>query len=147
MTKAFIEYQTVAAEDANTLAEIRATAMKPSLVALGRFDESRVRSRFLETFVPQDTIKLTLEGELLGFYVLRTRTDHIWLDHLYIKPEHQNKQLGKKVLDRVIQTAKDRLLPMRLGALKGSRSNDFYVKNGFVQTHEDEFDIYYEYVG
>ena len=139
-----IEYQVVEPQDAQILAEIRAMAMKPSLVALGRFDENRVRSRFLETFIPQDTIKLTLEGELLGFYVVRERSDHIWLDHLYIKPEHQNKQLGKKALTRVIELAKGKDLALRLGALKGSLSNAFYQKNGFIQTHEDEFDIYYE---
>jgi len=142
-----VEYQVAQPQDAQILAEIRALAMKPSLVALGRFDESRVRNRFLETFIPQDTITLTFEGELLGFYVLRTRTDHIWLDHLYIKPEHQNKQLGKKALTRVINLAKEKGLALRLGALRGSLSNRFYQNNGFVQTHEDEFDLYYEYVG
>lgn len=142
-----VEYQVAEPQDAQTLAEIRAMAMKPSLIALGRFDEDRVRNRFLETFIPQDTIKLTLEGELIGFYVLRTRTDHIWLDHLYIKPEHQNKQLGKKALTRVIDLAKEKGLALRLGALKGSLSNSFYQNSGFVQTHEDEFDLYYEYVG
>ena len=139
-----MEYIKSKDSDANDLANLRAQAMKPSLVALGRFDEDRVRNRFLETFIPQDTIKLTLEDELIGFYVLRTRTDHIWLDHLYIKPEHQNKQLGKKALTRVIELAKEKGLVLRLGALKGSRSNRFYQNNGFVQTHEDEFDLYYE---
>ena len=142
-----MEYIKSKDSDANDLANLRAQAMKPSLVALGRFDEDRVRNRFLDTFIPQDTIKLTFEGELLGFYVLRTRTDHIWLDHLYIKPEHQNKQLGKKALTRVINLAKEKGLALRLGALKGSLSNRFYQNNGFVQTHEDEFDLYYEYVG
>ena len=142
-----MEYIKSKDSDANDLADLRAQAMKPSLVALGRFDEDRVRKRFLDTFIPQDTIKLTFEGELLGFYVLRTRTDHIWLDHLYIKPEHQNKQLGKKALTRVINLAKEKGLALRLGALKGSLSNRFYQNNGFVQTHEDEFDLYYEYVG
>lgn len=139
-----MEYIKSKDSDANDLADLRAQAMKPSLVALGRFDEDRVRNRFLDTFIPQDTIKLTLEGELIGFYVLRTRTDHIWLDHLYIKPEHQNKQLGKKALTRVIDLAKEKGLTLRLGALKGSLSNRFYQNNGFVQTHEDEFDLYYE---
>ena len=139
-----MEYIKSKDSDANDLADLRAQAMKPSLVALGRFDEDRVRNRFLDTFIPQDTIKLTFEGELLGFYVLRTCTDHIWLDHLYIKPEHQNKQLGKKALTRVIKLAKEKGLVLRLGALKGSRSNGFYRNNGFVQTHEDEFDLYYE---
>jgi len=131
--------------DANELADIRSIVMKPSLVSLGRFEENRVRTRFLDTFVAKDTVKLIEQDELLGFYVLRIRDDHIWLDHLYIKPEHQNKKLGEKVLERVIQQANEQALPIRLGALKGSRSNNFYQKNGFKQTHEDEFDIYYEH--
>lgn len=120
--------------------------MKPSLLALGRFDENRVRSRFIDTFVPDDTFKMVEEGELLGFYVVRSKPDHVLLDHLYIKPEYQNRQLGKAVIDTVLDQANVSNLPVRLGALKGSRANDFYVKNGFTQTHEDEFDIYYEYL-
>lgn len=139
-----MQYLLAQPQDANLLADLRAEAMKPSLVALGRFDENRVKSRFLDTFTPQDTIKILLDDELLGFYVLRNRVDHLWLDHLYIKPRHQDKQLGKAVLDKVILQANEQALPIRLGALKGSRSNNFHQKNGFKQTHEDEFDIYYE---
>ena len=141
-----MEYIKSKESDANELADLRAEAMKPSLVALGRFDENRVRTRFLDTFVAQDTVKIIAHDELVGLYVIRVRADHLWLDHLYIKPQYQQKQLGKQVLDRVIQQAKALALPIRLGALKGSRSNDFYLKNGFKQTHEDEFDLYYERV-
>ncbi len=109
-----MEYIKSQASDGNRLADLRAEAMKPSLVALGRFDENRVRTRFLETFVPEETIKL-VEGEaLLGFYVIRMREDHLWLDHLYIKPEYQNRRLGKCVLNNVITRAKNQALPIRL---------------------------------
>ena len=131
--------------DGNLLAEVRALAMKPSLLKLGRYDESRVRNRFLDNFVPESTFKIMKSNDLLGFYVVLIREDHHYLDHLYIKPEHQNKNLGKTVLNRVIKNAQKDNLPLRLGALKGSRSNDFYIKNDFIKTHEDEFDIYYEY--
>ena len=33
---------------------------------------------------------------------------------------------------------------IKLGALKGSRSNDFYVSQGFVKIDEGEYDNYYE---
>jgi len=137
----YIEAQAV---DAKALANLRAEAMKPSLVSLGRFDENRVRTRFLDTFVAQDTMKVIDHDELVGFYVVRERSDHLWLDHLYIKPQYQQKQLGKQVLDKIINQAKEQALSIRLGALKGSRSNEFYLENGFKPTHEDEFDIYYE---
>jgi len=140
-----VEYIKSKKTDGNLLAEVRALAMKPSLLKLGRYDESRVRNRFLDNFVPESTFKIMESNDLLGFYVVLIREDHHYLDHLYIKPEHQNKNLGKTVLNRVIKNAQKDNLPLRLGALKGSRSNDFYIKNDFIKTHEDEFDIYYEY--
>lgn len=140
-----MEYIKSKKTDGNLLAEVRALAMKPSLLKLGRYDESRVRNRFLDNFVPESTFKIMESNDLLGFYVVLIREDHHYLDHLYIKPEHQNKNLGKTVLNRVIKNAQKDNLPLRLGALKGSRSNDFYIKNDFIKTHEDEFDIYYEY--
>ncbi len=131
--------------DGNELAELRASSMKPSLIALGRFDETRVRRRFLKTFEPGDTYKVVENGELLGFYVVREKEDHYFLDHLYIKVEHQNKKLGKAIIKAVVEVAKSKNLPVRLGALRGSRANDFYIKNGFKKTHDGEFDIYYEF--
>lgn len=140
-----MEYVNAFESDGSALAEIRATAMKPSLIALGRFDENRVRTRFLETFEPNDTWKIIDNEELLGFFVVRIRSDHHYLDHLYIKPEHQNRKLGKSVVEKIVLDASLQKLPVRVGALRGSRSNNFYVKNGFQKTHEDEFDIYYEH--
>lgn len=140
-----MEFIQTTEKDAEALSEIRAIAMKPSLVALGRFDENRVRNRFLETFDASNTFKIIVDNELLGFYVIIKEKDHYYLSHLYILPKSQNSGLGKNVITSIIELAKAEGLPIRLGALRGSRSNDFYLKNGFMKTHEDEFDIYYEY--
>ena len=140
-----VEYIKSQKVDGNLLAEIRASAMKPSLLKLGRYDEKRVRDRFLDNFIPENTFKIIEGNNLLGFYVVLIKDDHHYLDHLYIKPEYQNKNLGSAVLNKLIKNAKNNNLPLRLGALRESRSNDFYIKNNFIKTHEDEFDIYYEY--
>ncbi|TEW52347.1 GNAT family N-acetyltransferase [Psychromonas algicola] len=139
-----MKYIKATKHDGNTLAEIRAAAMKPSLDALGRFDESIVRNRFLKTFNPDETIKLLTNGDLLGFYVLRAAEDHFYLDHFYIKPQYQNKNIGKRVISEIVSSSHNKGLPVRLGALRGSKSNDFYIANGFIKTHESEFDIYYQ---
>ncbi|MEP0074002.1 MAG: hypothetical protein ABJE79_14995 [Marinomonas sp.] len=55
------------------MAEIRAAAMKPSLEALGRFDERRVRDRFLESFTPDETFQIVSDDEILGFFVVRNK--------------------------------------------------------------------------
>ncbi|KQN52419.1 GCN5 family acetyltransferase [Serratia sp. Leaf50] len=130
-------------EDAIELAEIRAAAMRPSLEALGRYDAQRVRKRFLDTYVPADTFKILHQGALAGLYVIRDKGDHLYLDHLYILLKYQNLRLGKAVVEYITRKAQFRQLPLRLGALRGSPANAFYIKHGFIQTHEDEFDIYY----
>lgn len=119
--------------------------MKPSLIALGRYDEKRVRKRFLDGFSPKDTVKILVNDDLAGFYVVRDKGDHLHLDHLYILPQYQSKGIGNTVVNKIKDQADCRGLPIRLGALRGSQSNDFYLQNGFVKTHEDEFDIYYQY--
>ena len=54
-----MDFEACRTGDAHELAELRARAMKPGLQQVGRFDEERVRSRFLDSFVPQDTKKLS----------------------------------------------------------------------------------------
>ncbi len=140
-----MRFETSLESEGSVLAEIRAKAMRPSLEALGRFNEGRVRTRFLNTFIPSETIKLILEEQLVGFYVVKYKYDCVYLDHLYIDPCFQNKNIGSEVISKIKNNAKDLNLPIKLGALRESQSNEFYMKHGFLKTHEDEFDIYYEF--
>lgn len=131
--------------DAEALANLRLEAMRPSLEALGRFNPVRARNRFLETYTPKDTWKLVSEGRVVGFYVLRDREDHLYLDHLYLAEDAQGYGLGTSVLEYIKTLARKRNLPLRLMALKDSPANRFYLSNGFVHTGEAEFDNFYEW--
>jgi hypothetical protein len=126
-----MEYISADQADGNELAELRASTMKPSLVALDRFNEIRVRSRFLEKCESNDTVKVIENGELLGLYVVREREDYLFLDHLYIKIAHLSKNRGKAIIDVIVEAEKFKSLPVHLRALRGSRANNFYIKNGF----------------
>lgn len=130
--------------DGAELAELRERAMRPSLEAVGRYDPVRVKQRFLSTFNPENTKKIMCEGCVAGFFVLLDKADHIYLDHLYIDPAHQSKKLGAAVLSMIIEKAQTKNKPIRLGALKQSRANKFYLAHGFQKTHDGEFDHYYE---
>ncbi|MGV2989902.1 GNAT family N-acetyltransferase [Vibrio sp. E150_011] len=134
-------------DEGESLAEIRAISMKPSLLELGRFDENRVRNRFLDNFEPSNTYKISLEGAVLGFYAVSYNDDCIYINHLYILPKHQGLRFGAEVINHIKSIAQGLSKPISLGALRGSRSNDFYTKQGFVKTQEDEFDIYYQFNG
>ena len=139
------EISSVTDDDKDSLAELRISAMRASLENIGSFDPVRARSRFLETFSCNDTRKVIYNNELLGFYVLKTKEDHLYLDHLYFSPKYQSLGLGGRILVSIIKLAEKQNLPVRLGALRKSRSNDFYKKHGFTYTHEEEWDIYYQF--
>ena len=112
-------------DDASELAELRARAMEPSLRKVGRFDEQRVRSRFLDSFVTENTRKIVADDVLCGFYVLKRNSDHHYLDHLYVDPEFQGQGIGHAVMREVLRESEASGLPVRLGALRESRANEF----------------------
>ncbi|WP_353473429.1 GNAT family N-acetyltransferase [Salipiger sp. H15] len=131
--------------DAEPLAEIRAEAMRPSLEALGRYDPERVRRRFLDGFVPEDTTVLMHGERIAGFLVLRERPEELYLDHLYLGAGSRGRGLGRAVVAEVQQQARAAGLPIRLMALKGSPANAFYRACGFEPVGEDTFDILYRW--
>lgn len=129
--------------DAETLVAIRIAAMRDSLERIGRFDPQRARDRFLVSFDPALCRFIEIDHSRAGFYTLRPMTDHWLLDHLYIVPAHQGRGIGAAVLREILAEADEHRMPVRVGALRGSDSNRFYERHGFVRTGEAEWDIYY----
>lgn len=118
--------------DAAELADLRLQAMRPSLMAAGRFDPARARDRFLSNYRAEDTRLIRGGDSLAGVLVLRGRADHLYLDHLYLLPNFQGLGIGRQVVAQVQAEARMRGLPIRLMALNGSPANGFYLSCGFA---------------
>ena len=129
--------------DGESLATLRVEAMRESLERIGRFDPSNARRRFLANFNPTRTIKVCVGDQCVGFYALRDEQTYFYVDHLYVRPGHQGQGIGAAVLQRLFSMADERNIEIRLGALKQSDSNRFYVRHGFLMADEGEFDNYY----
>ena len=84
-----------------------------------------------------------MNGERAGFFVLKPLSQGLLLDHLYIRPTHQGRGIGAAVLAHVFAIADASSLAVRVGALRGSDSNRFYQRHGFVLEEEGEFDKLY----
>ena len=132
--------------DAKRLATLRVNAMRPSLEAVGRFNQERARRRFLDSFVPADTTLVLSGNQLLGFFAVRDRGDHLYLDHLYVAPDQQGGGIGSLILQWVLRDAAERDLSVRLLALKDSPANAFYRQHGFDVTGQEYFDTLYQWV-
>ncbi|WP_183131997.1 GNAT family N-acetyltransferase [Pseudomonas syringae group genomosp. 3] len=134
---------TVQPEDFEALAAIRIEAMRDSLERLGRFDPVRARERFLDGFSAPCTRYIEVAGERVGFVVIKAADDHLLLDHLYIMPSAQGQGIGSAVLAQVFEQADALSSAVRVGALKESASNRFYLRHGFQLFESGEFDNYY----
>ena len=138
-----IAFESAVADDAESLVALRIAAMRDSLERLGRFDPDRARARFLDGFEPANTRHVVVDGERVGFVVVKPDGDDLLLDHLYVLPAAQGRGIGAAVIADVLARADARRAGVRLGALRGSDANRFYQRHGFVQVGESEWDIHY----
>lgn len=129
--------------DSDDLVDIRIEAMRESLERVGRFDPLRARERFLSGFEPRYTRYIELQGKRVGFVVVKPLNNEFLLDHLYVRPSAQGSGIGATVLNHIFKEADAAALPIRVGALKESASNRFYVRHGFQFVESSEFDNYY----
>jgi GNAT superfamily N-acetyltransferase len=129
--------------DAEELVILRIAAMRESLQRIGRFDPQRARERFLSGFSPKHTRHILQNGMRVGFVVVKPIEGGLLLDHLYILPEHQSLGIGAWVLWQIFTEADAHGECIRVGALKGSDSNRFYVRHGFDLVEKAEWDNYY----
>lgn len=130
-------------DDAEALVALRIAAMRDSLMRIGRFDPQRARTRFLSGFVAGQTRHIEASGRRVGFVVVKPEPQALLLDHLYIHPDSQGLGIGAMVLARVIDEARQQGLPLRVGALRDSDANRFYLRHGFKLVGQEEFDNYY----
>ena len=132
-----------AAEDLESILALRLTAMRASLEHLGRFDPVRVRERFTSVFDPRLTRHVEVGGERVGVVVVRPQGDELLLNDLYIRPGAQGGGIGTAVLACVFAEADAQGRALRVGALRDSAANRFYLRHGFRLVAQTEFDNHY----
>ena len=130
-------------DDAEELVALRIASMRDSLTRIGRYDPQRARERFLSGFVAEQTRHIEASGRRVGFVVVKPGPQALLLDHLYIHPDSQGLGIGAIVLARIIDEARQQGLPLRVGALRDSDANRFYLRHGFKLVGQEEFDNYY----
>ena len=131
--------------DGEMLAQIRVEAMRPSLQAVGRFDPERAKNRFLSSFHAPDTKIIYVKEEIAGFFVVLENSDHLYLNHLYIIAGFQGHGIGRKIISDLKIEAISSSLPIRLRALNGSSSIEFYESCGFEFVSTDEIDTIFQW--
>ncbi|MFE9698841.1 GNAT family N-acetyltransferase [Streptomyces sp. NPDC006270] len=134
--------------DVEVLAELRATVMRADLERLGRYDEHRVRRRLRDSFSPQHTSVITIDGELAGCVTVRPAEDRLgaedrlWLEHFYLAPHCQGRGWGSAVLRSVLARTDAQGMTVALNVLQGSAARRLYERHGFVVEAQDPVDVF-----
>lgn len=148
-TRVGFSFVPVAVNDFDQMLALRIEALRESLERLGRFDPVRARERLAAGFVPEHMRHILVEGERAGFITLRPGSEQtapaLQLDHLYIRPVCQNRGIGAWALDWAKAQAELQNCDITLAALKQSAANRFYLRHGFIQIGEGEFDLDYRW--
>jgi len=149
MTSTMPTLSPVSAVDFDDMVALRIEALRESLERLGRFDPVRARERLAAGFAPKHMRHIELDGERIGFITLRPDSGPVppalHLDHLYIRPAWQGQGIGAWALDWAKAQAVSQDYDITLSALKQSAANRFYLRHGFVQVTEAEFDLDYRW--
>jgi GNAT superfamily N-acetyltransferase len=96
----------------------------------------------LDELVLDATRVVEVAGDPVASIALVPTPQTAWLQHFYVEPAAQGRGLGSAVLGRLLEAATG-LLPIRLLAVRGSRSIRLYERHGFrhERDHENEVDV------
>ncbi|MFG3406928.1 GNAT family N-acetyltransferase [Streptomyces sp. NPDC048142] len=128
--------------DIEAIAELRATVMRADLERLGRYDEHRVRQRLRDSFSPQHSSIITIDGELAGCVTVRPAEGRLWLEHFYLAPHRQGRGFGSAVLRTVLERTDAQGMTVGLNVLQGSAARRLYERHGFVVEAQDPIDVF-----
>ncbi|MEW4368813.1 GNAT family N-acetyltransferase [Paenibacillus kandeliae] len=137
------ELQAATLDDAHWIAELRAIVLKEDLTRLERYDEVRVRQRFLNAFQPDYTQRIVMDAQLVGCVALRPDSDGGYvLEHFYIHPDQQGKGIGSAILTHILSQPELHGQSITLNVLQGSPARRLYERHGFRMVEQDEVDVW-----
>ncbi|WUS98646.1 GNAT family N-acetyltransferase [Streptomyces sp. NBC_00708] len=128
--------------DLDDIVELRAVVMRPDLVRLGRFDEHRVRRRMRDSYVPEHTGIILVDGRFAGCVTLRPYEDGWCLESFFLDAGLQGRGIGSGVLRHLLDRTDAEGVPVRLNVLQGSAARRLYERHGFVTEREDPVDVF-----
>ena len=103
------------------------------------WDEGKQRKLHDQRFAAQDFWVISLDDEDVGIMSVDLEPDSMFVNQIYILPEHQTRGIGRRCMSLVVEEANKLNLPVRLRVLKvNPRAEAFYERLGFTITDETD---------
>ena len=102
--------------------EVKRAAMREYVERVWGWDEDQQRQLHDRGFREQDVQVITLGGEDVGILSVAESPDCLFVNQLYLLPEHQGQGVGRKCMLTVMERASSLGLPVRLQVHEGEPS-------------------------
>ena len=134
-----LEIRTAGEDDKEFAYRAKRAAFREYVEQVWGWDEEKQRKLHDQRFAAQDFSVINLDGRDVGIMSVDLKPDSVFVNQLYILPEHQTQGIGRRCMSIVVEEAKKLDLRVRLKVLKvNPRAVAFYEMIGFTITdHTD----------
>jgi len=129
-------------KDYEFLFELKKVAEYEPIKAIFGWNETVQRELHHSEWLEAKPMIIEIGGVPVGSFLVQARENHVYFGRFFLLPECQGKGVGSQVLKRVIATAHERAMPIKLCYLQGNRVGELYVRFGFEVTSQDSQFVY-----
>jgi ribosomal protein S18 acetylase RimI-like enzyme len=134
-----LTYQKATEEDMEFLLWLRKQTMTEHLLHTGKVvNEENLLDRIRYHF--EDAEIILLKDQKIG--LLKLAENEIEILQIQIEPNHQNKGIGKEIIQAIIQKASTKNIPVKLSVLKVNKAQTLYKNLGFEIYDENEYSYF-----
>jgi ribosomal protein S18 acetylase RimI-like enzyme len=136
-----LTYQKATEEDIDFLLWLRKQTMVEHLIHAGKeVNEENLLDRINYHF--KNAKIILLENQKIGLLKLAENENEIEILQIQIEPNHQNKGIGKEIIQAIIQKAFTKNIPVKLSVLKVNKAQNLYKNLGFEIYDENEYSYF-----
>ena len=114
---------------------VKRAGLKEYVALVWGWDEVRQRQIHARRYTEQDLLIVEVDGKDVGIMSVAIEPDCVFVNQLYLLPEHQGQGIGRTCMLVVVEQANSLGLPVRLQVLQvNARAVAFYKRLGFEIT-------------
>jgi N-acetylglutamate synthase-like GNAT family acetyltransferase len=141
MSKMKLTYQKASKEDMEFLLWLRKQTMTEHLLYAGKeVNEENLLDRIKYHF--EDAKIILSKNQKIGLLKLVENETEIEILQIQIEPNHQNKGIGKEIIQVIIQKASTKNIPVKLSVLKVNKAQNLYKTLGFEIYDENKYSYF-----
>ena len=126
--------------------QAKRTGLREYVAQVWGWDEDRQRELHTRRFQEQDFRVIEMDGKDVGIMSVALEPDCVFVNQLYLLPEHQGQGIGRTCMLVVMEQGSSLGLPVRLQVLRvNARAATFYRRLGFEITGETDTHFLMQY--